>query len=111
MAAELAAWAFALWEYRSGWWRAANVLFAGLLIGGITVAVAEQSVAIRLAVGGTFGVAYEALNLLWLRIWTFPEERLFFFRGRVPIILGAGLPWGVIPVGTPIIAGLLLRQS
>ncbi len=96
--AEGAAFFFKLWTYRSPWHRVLNAAVSGYLIGLVTVVVSLSPLWIKLAAGAAFGLLYEALNLYWLKIWTFPDEKLLFLKGRGKILLAAGIPWGILPV-------------
>ena len=105
---ELTARAFRLWLYKSPRHHLAFALFAVAAAGTLAIAVASRPIAVRFAAGAALGVAIEAANLYRLRLWAFPGDRLLFFRGRWPIILAAGLPWGVMPAAAPL-AGELFR--
>jgi len=97
-----------LWTYNPPWLRIANVLIAfGLMFGWVASALAEKSMPLQFLVGAAVGVAYEAANLLFLHFWSFRDDRLLFFRGRLALILGAGIPWGFLPVLAPVLARLV----
>ena len=90
------------WVYDSSWVRLVNVLVVhGLLFGWLSTTVADYPPLLRFAVGAIVGVLYEGANLLLLHLFSFPNDRLLFLRGRVAIIFGAGIPWGLAPLLTP----------
>jgi hypothetical protein len=97
-----------LWSYEPAWLRIANVVVVfGLVFGWLSSAVAEQPIIVQFSVGAILGVAYEAANLLFLHLWSFPNNQVLFLRGRTALILGAGIPWGLLPIVAPVIARTL----
>jgi hypothetical protein len=94
----LAYW-LGLWTYNRFWKRVASLLLVfGLIFGSLSTAVADYPALSRFAAGAIVGVVYEALNLAVLRIFTFPNQRLLFLRGALALSLGAGIPWGLLPL-------------
>jgi|SRR5215471_13938977 len=92
-----------LWIYQYSWWPIVSVLVVfGLLFGWLSTMVADYSPFLRFVLGAVVGVAYEGANLWLLHIWHFPNQRLLFLRGRVALALGAGIPWGIAPLVTPL---------
>jgi hypothetical protein len=92
-----------LWVYHPPWLRAAGVLVVyGLIFGWMSTALAVYPALWRFAAGAAFGVAYEAANLAVFRFWSFPQKRLLFLRGPVALALGAGIPWGLLPLVAPL---------
>ena len=88
-----------LWTYNRFWKRVASLLIVfGLIFGFLSTAVADYPALLRFAAGAIVGVVYEALNLAVLRVFSFPNQRLLFLRGPVALSLGAGLPWGLLPL-------------
>jgi len=97
-----------LWVYRPPWLRVASVVITfGLVFGWVASRMQADTALEQFGVGAGLGVAYEAVNLLWLHAWSFPGDRLLFLRGRVALILGAGIPWGILPVVAPVVAKLV----
>ena len=96
--AELIAARFALWVYPSAWRRAATALLSGMLITGVSLGAQHLPVAGQFGAGAAFGVVYELLNLRVLKLWTFPDDRLWGLKGERALVLGVGLAWGVVPV-------------
>jgi hypothetical protein len=93
-----------LWLYEPPWLRIASVVLVfGLFFGWLSTALAEQSALLRFATGAGVGIAYEATNLTLLRAWSFPEQQLVFLRGPVALAVGAGIPWGLIPLVAPLV--------
>ena len=92
-----------LWVYDPPWLRIASVpVVYGLIFGWLTTALAEYQAPWRFAAGAAFGVAYEATNLTVFHFWSFPNRRLLFLRGPVALALGAGIPWGLLPLLAPL---------
>ncbi len=99
-------YALKLWVYKPPWLRLANVIVVfGLVFGWVCTCLAGEPRWIQFAAGAVLGMAYEAANLYFLRWWSF-TDRLPFLRGRLAIILGAGIPWGVLPIAAPALAAL-----
>ena len=97
-----------LWQYRRPWLRAGSVVVVfAVAFGALCTAVAGEPIWLRFAAGAGAGVVYEAANLQFLHMFSFPNGRLLFLRGRPALILGAGVSWGVLPVLAPVIARLL----
>jgi len=93
-----------LWLYEPSWLRVANVLIVfGLFFGWLSTALADQSAFVRFATGAGVGIVYEAANLTLFRAWSFPEQQLVFLRGPVALAVGAGIPWGFIPLVAPLV--------
>ena len=88
-----------LWIYDRSWKRVASLLIVfGLIFGFLSTLVADYSALLRFAAGAIVGVVYEGLNLGVLRVFSFPNQRLLFLRGPVALSLGAGIPWGLLPL-------------
>ena len=88
-----------LWTYNRSWKRVASLLIVfGLIFGSLSTAVADYPAFLRFVAGAIVGVVYEALNLAVLRVFSFPNQRLVFLRGPVALSLGAGVPWGLLPL-------------
>lgn len=97
-----------LWVYRMPWLRVASVIVVfGLAFGWVASILRGNSPVLQFGVGAAMGVAYEAANLLLLHAWSFRNDRLLFLRGRAALILGAGIPWGILPVLAPALAKLV----
>ena len=92
-----------LWIYDPWWLRVVGIVVVyGLLFGWLSTAVGSYPAGWRFAAGALAGVLYEGSNLLWLHLFTFPNGRLLFLRSPTAIILGAGIPWGLAPLLTPL---------
>lgn len=98
MATEAGAYIFKVWTYRSAWLRLANVVANSVVLGLVSTQSADVPVLIRFFFGAALGTVHEAANLYVFRFWTFKNERLLFLHSRPAIVLGAGLPWGLLPV-------------
>ena len=95
---------FDLWRYRSVIHRVGGAVVTAAAFGFLAAGVADQPAVVRIGLGAAAGIALEALNLLVLKLWMFPDDRLLFFRGRLAIILAAGIPWGALPASAPELA-------
>lgn len=92
-----------LWIYQPPWLRSvATLIVYGGIVSWMSTILADQPAIWRFAAGAVFGVIYEAINLIVLRLFTFPNQRLLFLRGTVALIFGAGLPWGLLPLAAPL---------
>ena len=97
-----------LWIYDPPWLRLASVLMVfGLVFGWMSTVLADHPAILRFAIGAGVGIVYEALNLSLLRVFTFPNQRLLFLRGRVALAVGAGMPWGLLPLAAPLFRRLV----
>jgi hypothetical protein len=93
-----------LWIYDPPWLRIVSVLLVfGVFFGWMSTALADYSAFFRFVVGAGVGVVYEAANLTLLRAWSFPDQQLVFLRGPVALAVGAGIPWGLIPLVVPLV--------
>ncbi len=91
-----------LWIYDPPWLRVASVLIVfGLVFGWMSTALADYPAILRFAAGAGVGIVYEAVNLTLLRAWSFPNQQLLFLRGPVALAVGAGIPWGLLPLVAP----------
>lgn len=91
-----------LWLYDPPWLRLVSVLVVfGLVFGWVSNVLAGYPAGLRFAAGAALGVTYEALNLTLLHAFKFPNQRLWFLRGSVALALGAGIPWGLLPLLAP----------
>lgn len=92
-----------LWLYNPPWLRVASVLIVfGLIFGWMSTALADYPASLRFATGAGFGILYEAVNLSLLRIFSFPNQQLLFLRGTFALAVGAGIPWGLLPLVSPL---------
>jgi hypothetical protein len=104
VAVDLSVAMLGLWRYRSARVRALDVLVSALVVALASVLSAEQRASVRFAAGAAVGLVHEALNLYALHLFEFPDGRLLFIRNRLLIVLAAGLPWGLIPLLSAIVA-------
>jgi len=92
-----------LWIYSHPWLRVASVLIVfGLIFGWMSTALADYPAILRFAAGAAFGIIYEAANLTLLRVFSFPNQQLLFLRGSFALAVGAGIPWGLLPLVAPL---------
>jgi len=92
-----------LWVFDPPWLRLVSIAVVyGLLFGWLSTAVADYPPLLRFAAGALAGVLYEAANLFLLHLFSFPNQRLLFLRGPIALALGAGIPWGIAPLLTPV---------
>ena len=92
-----------LWIYDPPWLRFVSILVVfGLIFGWLSTTVADYPPLVRFAVGAIAGVLYEGSNLMVFHFFSFPNQRLLFLRGPIALALGAGIPWGIVPLLTPI---------
>jgi hypothetical protein len=92
-----------LWVYDPPWLRLVSLAVVyGLLFGWLSTAVADHPAWLRFAAGALTGVLYESANLKFLHLFSFPQQRLLFLRGPIALALGAGIPWGIAPLLTPV---------
>jgi len=92
-----------LWVFDPPWLRLVSIFVVyGLLFGWLSTTVADYSPWLRFAAGALVGVLYEGANVFLLHLFTFPNQRLLFLRGPVSLALGAGIPWGIAPLLTPV---------
>ena len=96
-----------LWVYDPPWLRLVSILVVySLLFGWLSTTVADYPPWLRFALGAAVGVLYEGANLMLLHIFSFPNQRLLFLRGPMALALGAGIPWGIAPLLTPLFRGV-----
>ncbi len=101
--------ALQLWRYRRPWLRVVSVVVVfGVGFGWLSSVVSQQPVLVRFAAGAVLGCLYEAVNLHWLRLFTF-QEPLSLIRSRTGLILLAGIPWGVLPAVAAPLERLVIR--
>src|SRR2546423_3882485 len=92
-----------LWVYDAPWLRLASVLVVfGLLFGWLSTIVGNYPPLLRFTLGAIVGVIYEGANLMLLHAFSFPNQRLLFLRGPIALAFGAGIPWGIVPLLTPV---------
>ena len=92
-----------LWIYDPPWLRVASILIVfGLFFGWMSTALVDYRAILRFAAGAGFGIGYEAVNLTLLRAWSFPNQQLLFLRGPLALAVGAGIPWGFLPLVAPL---------
>jgi hypothetical protein len=102
---EAVSYALKLWSYNPEWLRIASVVVVfGIAFGWLSSAVAAQPIILQFSLGAVVGITYEAVNLLFLHLWSFRDNQLLFLHGRTALILGAGIHWGLLPVAAPAIA-------
>jgi len=92
-----------LWIYDPPWLRFVSILVVfGLIFGWLSTTVADYPPLVRFAVGAIAGIVYEGSNLMVFHFFSFPNQRLSFLRGPIALALGAGIPWGIVPLLSPI---------
>lgn len=101
--------AFELVARALDWWRfpslahvaAQALLFWGLAMGAVTWGVAPRPRAARWLAGALVGGAAEAVNVLALGIWSFPQERVWGLSARGMGIVALAAAWGLLPLLAP----------
>jgi len=104
VATELVARTFRLWIYHQRQTPVLNIIIVfGLIMG--TLASRMRPLGLPAVVGGAFGIGllYEIANLLVMKWWYFPNERLAFIRGHAAIVVVLALLWAAVP---PLIVGV-----
>lgn len=100
-----------LWVYRQPQTPVLNVIVVfGLIMGAIATLVPRYGVLPAFVIGFAVGSAYEVANLVFLKWWDFPGERLGFVRGHAAIVLVMSVCWGVLPVVTAKVHAALPRS-
>ena len=103
---EIAAHVLKLWVFRAPWIGVANWIVASTLFGTISSLVVGEPIQARFLVGAMVGVGLEAANAFGPELWTFPDERVLFLKGKPAIVVAMGLGWGALPALAPILAGV-----
>ncbi|RJF80794.1 hypothetical protein D3874_27305 [Oleomonas cavernae] len=105
---EIQAGALRLWIYTPRRMVVINVLVTvGLLFGTTAWLTSGISLPIQFLCGALLGIAYEALNFAGLNGWYFPNNKLWFLKGRAALTVGVGVAWGLYPVLTNLLVGVL----
>ena len=95
--AEWAAYRLSLWQYRSPFFLALNVLgmFGGVMgwVAGLQLSWEPKGM-----IASLIGTLYELLNMYVLQVWTFPGQKLGPVRGGICISLTLGLVWACVPL-------------
>ncbi|MDP9139889.1 MAG: hypothetical protein M3O62_03750 [Pseudomonadota bacterium] len=108
---EILAHRLRLWIYTPPRMVVVNVLVTvGLLFGTLAWLAEGASLPIQFLCGALVGIAYEALNFAGLNAWTFPGSKLWFLKGRIALMIGVGMAWGLYPVLTTLLIRLLERS-
>ena len=92
------------WRFPALGWIALQVLlFWGLVMGAMTLLLAERHPALRYLAGVLVGGGAELLNYGVLGLWSFPDGRVWSLGVPVPGLLALALAWGLLPLLTPMV--------
>ena len=88
-----------LWIYRKPINPLINILVMfGLVMGGLSLAVATLGHFPVLLIAAAVGYGYELLNFSVLEWWDFPGDRFFIFKGKPACAMSVGVLWGLVPL-------------
>jgi len=103
---EVMAASLSLWRYNLRWMPLFN---ATIVFGGIcgSIAYFVPDMVGQFAYGFALGLVYEIANLVALKWWSFPGNRLGPFRGSFLIVTSLSVAWGTVPVSISFLLGFI----